>query len=63
MGLAPEGARAGADVRVARLVADHVEPASSNAYEQVGDGRSAMALAVRWLRPKLLPEDPATTGT
>jgi len=41
------------EARVAQLVADHVEPARSNAYDQLGDGRRALGLAVRWLRPKL----------
>ena len=45
------------EARVAQLVADHVEPARSNAWDQVGDGRRALSLAVRWLRPKLLGED------
>ena len=39
--------------RVAQLVADHVEPARSTAYNELGDGRRAMAVATRWLRPKL----------
>jgi len=37
-----------------KLLGDHVDPARSNAYEQVGDGRRAKALAARWLRPKLI---------
>ena len=45
------------EARVAQLVADHVEPARSNAWDQVGDGRRALSLAVGWLRPKLLGED------
>ena len=41
------------EARVAQLTADHVEPARSNAWDQVGDGHRAMSLAVRWIRPKL----------
>jgi hypothetical protein len=39
--------------RVAQLVADHVEPARSSAWDQLGDGRRAQGLAVRWVRSKL----------
>jgi hypothetical protein len=46
------------DARVGQLVADHVEPARSNAWDQLGDGRRAQGLAIRWLRPKLLGEGP-----
>jgi len=41
------------DARVAQLVADHVEPARSIAWDQLGDGRRPQFLAVRWLRLKL----------
>jgi len=41
------------EARVAQLTADHVEPARSNAWDQLGDGHRAMSLAVRWIRPKL----------
>ena len=41
------------EARVAQLTADLVEPARSNAWDQVGDGHRAMSLAVRWIRPKL----------
>jgi hypothetical protein len=41
------------DARVAQLIADHVEPARSKAHHELGDGRRAVSLAVRWLRPKL----------
>jgi hypothetical protein len=44
------------EARVAELVADHVEPARSKAYDELGDGRRAMGVAVRWLRPKLLAD-------
>ena len=46
------------DARVAQLVADHVEPARSKAYDELGDGRRAMNVALRWLRPKVLGGDP-----
>ena len=49
----PDDDQSALDARVAQLIADHVEPARSRAYDEVGDGRRAMALAVRWLRPKL----------
>jgi len=39
--------------RVEQLVADHVEPARSTAYDALGDGRRAVAVATRWLGPKL----------
>ena len=50
-----------ADVqRAARPVAvgkaahpDHVEPARSRAYDELGDGRRAQSIAIGWLRPKL----------
>ena len=43
--------------RVAQLVADHVEPARLKTYDELGDGRRALTIAVRWLRPKILAED------
>jgi hypothetical protein len=39
--------------RVAQLTADHVHPARSRAYEQLGDTVRAMEPAVSWLRPEL----------
>ena len=54
----PPDDEAAFDARVSQLVADHVEPARSKAYDEVGDGRRAVSLAVRWLRPKLL-DNPA----
>jgi hypothetical protein len=48
----PEDAAA-VEARVAQLVADHVEPARSSAYNELGDGRRAVAVANRWLRSKL----------
>jgi hypothetical protein len=44
---------AAVEARVAQLVADHVEPARSTAYNELGDGRRAVIVATRWLRPKL----------
>ncbi len=41
------------DARVAQLVADHVEPARSKAYYELGDGRRGLSLAIGWLRPKM----------
>jgi hypothetical protein len=41
------------EARVAQIEADHVEPARSSTWDQLGDGRRALGLAVRWLRPKL----------
>ena len=46
----------GFDARVAELVADLVEPARVRAYDELGDGRRAQAIAVSWLRPKLASE-------
>src|SRR6266581_3789725 len=40
------------DARVAQIVADHVEPARSKAYHEIGDGRRALSIAVGWLRLK-----------
>jgi hypothetical protein len=42
--------------RVAQLVADHVEPARSKAYYELGDGRRALAIAFGWLRSKVAVE-------
>ena len=47
------------EARVAALVADLVQPARVQTFEQLGDGRRAFTLAVRWLRAKLLADDPA----
>lgn len=44
------------DARVNMLVGDFVEPARSKAYDELGDGRRALSLAIGWLRPKLLGE-------
>jgi hypothetical protein len=46
-----------------QLVADLVEPARSKAYNELGDGRRAIELAIRWLRPKLTAGEPAYHGT
>ena len=44
------------DQRVAALVGDLVEPVRSQAYNELGDGRRAVSVAVRRLRPKLLAD-------
>lgn len=56
----PEDAAA-VDAAVAQLVADHVEPARSTAYNEFGDGRRAVAVATRWLRHKLTADGPVGT--
>ena len=43
------------EVRVGRLLADHVEPALVKAHDEMGDGRRAVAVAMRWLAPSLGP--------
>ena len=48
----PEDAAA-VEARVEQLVADYLEPARSTAYNELGDGRRAVAVATRWLRQKL----------
>ena len=40
------------EARVEQLVADHVEPARSTAYNEIGDGRRAYAIATAWARSK-----------
>jgi len=45
---------AAVQARVAQLVADHVEYARLQAYDELGDGRRALNIALRWLRPKIL---------
>jgi hypothetical protein len=42
-------------VRSSQLAADLVEPAKADALEKLGEGRPALDIAVRWLRPKLAP--------
>jgi hypothetical protein len=54
--LPPPDDQAAFDERVKQLVADFVEPARSKAYNELGDGRRAIDLAVRWLRPKMAAE-------
>ena len=49
----PPDDAAAVEARVEQLVADHVEPARSTAYNELGDGRRAVAVATRWLRPQL----------
>jgi hypothetical protein len=39
--------------RVEQLVADHLEPARLKAFDEMGEGHRAMAVAMRWLGPKL----------
>ena len=41
--------------RTTELVADLVEPAKSDALQKLGEGAPALDIAVRWLRPKLVP--------
>ena len=43
------------EARVGRLVADHVEPALVKAHDEMGDGRRAVSVAMRWLAPTLGP--------
>jgi hypothetical protein len=50
---APEDA-ATFEARVALLAADFVEPAKSKAYNELGDGRRAQAIAAAWLHAGLL---------
>jgi hypothetical protein len=45
------------DARVAQLVADHVEPARSKAYDELGDGRRGLSIVVGWLRPRVARAD------
>lgn len=42
---------------VRRRVADHVEPALLKAHDEMGDGRRAVAVAMRWLAPTLGPSE------
>ena len=44
------------EARVASLAADFVEPAKSKAYNELGDGRRAQAIAASWLRAGALAE-------
>jgi hypothetical protein len=45
------------EARILRRVADHVEPALAKAHDEIGDGRRAATVALRWLTPS-----PARTG-
>ncbi len=45
------------DARVRQLRGDLVEWARLQTHDQLGDGRRALAVAVRWLRPKVLGDD------
>jgi hypothetical protein len=40
------------EARIDELVADHVEPARVKAFDELGEGRRAMSIAMRWLDPK-----------
>lgn len=55
----PPDDQAAFDARVTTLTADFVEPSRSKAFDEVGDGRRALAVAVRWLRPKLFGDEPS----
>lgn len=59
----PPDDAAAVEARVAELVADHVEPARSTAYDELGDGRRAVAVATRWLRPKLAGHPQVATNS
>jgi hypothetical protein len=48
----PEEAAA-VEGRVEQLVADHVEPARSTAYNELGDGRRSAIISARWVRARL----------
>jgi hypothetical protein len=50
--LADSGAVA---ARAAELVADLLEPAKATALEKLGEGSQSLAVAIGWLRPKLVP--------
>jgi len=50
--LPPADDPASVEDRVAKPVADHVEPARVTAYNELGDGHRAGAVATRWLRLK-----------
>ena len=39
--------------RVDQLIADHVEPARVKALDEMGEGRRAASIAMRWVGPKL----------
>jgi hypothetical protein len=41
------------EARVRQLVAGHVEMAKAKALDEMGDGRGAVRIAMRWLAPKL----------
>lgn len=49
--------------QVDQLVADHVEPARVKALDASGEGRRAVAIAMRWLEPKMRADpDPGSAG-
>jgi hypothetical protein len=41
------------EARVAELMADHVEPARVKAYDDLGEGRRAVSVAMAWLERRL----------
>ncbi len=51
--------------RVATCVADLVEAAKIKALDELGDGRAAVARAIRWLAPRLGPgsDRPGSDGS
>ena len=49
----PAGDPAAFEARVAQLIADHVEPARVKALDEMGEGRRAASVAMRWLGPRL----------
>ncbi len=57
----PDDDPVGFEERVTSLAADLVEPAKSKAYNELGDGRRAQAIAAAWLRGGLLA--PRSTAT
>ena len=50
---APPDEPAAFEARVVQLVADHVEPARVKALDEIGEGRRAASVALRWLEPIL----------
>jgi hypothetical protein len=49
----PPDDQEGFQARVEQLVADHVEPARVKALDEMGEGRRAETIAMRWLERKL----------
>jgi hypothetical protein len=42
------------EARVVQLIANHVEPARVKALDEMGEGRRAASIALRWLAPKAI---------